>query len=1675
MAEHQVNIKESAHEWDQQPPEFHHNTDFNQGGVVKRPLQKENPAERKSSTSDLTMDFLLEQEKRNQIRNIVVESFDKVGDHVVYNIDIHIKERSWSVARRYREFHRLHEQLVQQHGLAWELLPPKKIVGNLSSSHLEKRKVALQKYLKTVVTVFTDLPRPLIGFLEIDQFDVHAVCQQLSRDMYEIGDDLLSKGLVFKISPLQIHCINRRLHLPLPTCESQDPAEDIGHLYSFIQQVPRILVFPGFQKNCVGSEDITYDLSIFRSLDYLEIQCCDIEYLEGIEAVQKCTSELRVHKSIQLLKDILIGAQCWEQGVLMTVSTQNGKEDRTQITERFPSWKKLKRASFSYNDIRSIDYSMTLLPSLECLDLSHNLLTEVEYLEELTFLTDLNLSYNEMRHLSEFPYKLPSISFLNLAGNGIQNIDGLDKLYCLEKLNISNNRMKRVKDVLPLGNLPLLRRLRVVGNPFAETGNYRTRILGQFGGRAGEVVLDGIPTSNREMNKIKEIVASQDSYDIVEDEPYPSTVSQSSASSYAPSFAPPTPRPVSPLLPTVASSQQNDDKKPTSPRTKRKERIPQITNRVSTKDKTEDKLEVLENEDEQFRQKIEKLREHAGESWLTVYNEMNVDQHQQQPQKPQMNKQPASPSTMRKRNSKKVKNKEEKHQNETAVKETKNEGDCEPKQKQPSFARLLSVEAIDLELSDELRAEIKRLIRENVHVFEETYLVSSNKDEEKETKEYLIAVDVETNLLSQINFETGSTVKSYYLNSIRGVQIFEDGPSLQILQFEAKQWEKNNDIITQSHSLVKFTTKALKDCAGLYLILKSCAEGRRTVSKIATIQEITSNVLDNPYKMPKDILMAFFQNFIRKASSASPKKNENRQKTQRQTSQQQHQHTDYENINIEQHSFLKHVENTDSQQQQTILSVLWVGCLPYLFPDEEIPVAVVTTSLNIFLFRVFHPADDELDSKETPTFNTVASLEEAMHCFYSFPLKSLREVVVGLFDQGLRLEVSDEGPRGTFVLLTRDANKTGQFLDVLTSLVSIKTGVQEESNAPVENQVSIVYPDESKINALKAQLQEQEISPLGSRENLISYCIVYQIRENNARKDAYDDVTSVYLRSMILTNLRIFLCDEDYVHWPLPSYIHSAPFTPQWVVDDVNKAESVIGVDLWEEQKHSLRGSYGLSLTFEGNTQQTPSSDLKGSTAHVWNMIFQSLSEREQLVRSLASIWKNSFGQDLKVTKSNVLASTKSSLPLIKGHAKKPSGNIAIPSHQSIDSPEMFTSIDRARLNELFRNKIAQGDDVTTTGVQYVACVGCKPYKYPDIEIPVAVLLGKYKIYLICGPKNRKFLLANTQFEDQESSTSLYLTSIEISDLQQVVVGLFDQCLRLETGYPECTFVLVTRDFDRTNELIQRLSQAILALPKQMKVLENDSTLSESRETTAEIFQLYKSEDESGTNYYPKSEFIHPNSSIKFVYPSDDLLEKLRVKIQEYIQLVDLFPTENDFGILLYALVFQKQNELETPFTFVISETFLCLIMEDHVGYPLPLFVKELPDRSQYELSDVRLISSLVRVEFSDFHSGELSLIFNACAVDPSKYGDRFKMGSVEDDYSYVTDVNAIPNAGTETSKENAGNVPGVESNAEEDNILRWQLRAHSYAEREKIFDMISKMWTNIFTGKSLPVIRVKS
>ena len=297
----------------------------------------------------------------------------------------------------------------------------------------------------------------------------------------------------------------------------------------------------------------------------------------------------------------------------------------------------------------------------------------------------------------------------------------------------------------------------------------------------------------------------------------------------------------------------------------------------------------------------------------------------------------------------------------------------------------------------------------------------------------------------------------------------------------------------------------------------------------------------------------------------------------------------YQNIGIGA-PFLKHSVPSDTNQD--VVLILWVGCLPYIFPEEELPTCLIMTNVNIFLFRVFLPEDTSLSALP----NTVKEMKEIFHCFYSFSLKSIKEIVVGLYDQAFRIEVNNEGSRGTFTFLTRHASKTAQFLEAYCSVIGLG---EEKSSLDMRRRTSFVsgdmtscisYPDESKIDALKAQLTAQGLSPIEDRENLISYCIVYVFEDVKDQEEFLyaTDIPVSSIKSLILTNLRLFMCDEDYVHWPPPSFVRSLPTTPEWVVDEEEPVADLIGVDLWQsnDRRYMLAGNYGMTLTFDDSVTE---------------------------------------------------------------------------------------------------------------------------------------------------------------------------------------------------------------------------------------------------------------------------------------------------------------------------------------------------------------------------------------------------------------------------------------------------------------------------------------------------------
>lgn len=66
----------------------------------------------------------------------------------LYVINLCVGGIRWSVKQRYNAFAELHEKLVSNHGVARDLLPPKKIIGNKDPSFIEKRRSDLELYIQ---------------------------------------------------------------------------------------------------------------------------------------------------------------------------------------------------------------------------------------------------------------------------------------------------------------------------------------------------------------------------------------------------------------------------------------------------------------------------------------------------------------------------------------------------------------------------------------------------------------------------------------------------------------------------------------------------------------------------------------------------------------------------------------------------------------------------------------------------------------------------------------------------------------------------------------------------------------------------------------------------------------------------------------------------------------------------------------------------------------------------------------------------------------------------------------------------------------------------------------------------------------------------------------------------------------------------------------------------------------------------------------------------------------------------------------------------------------------------------------------------------------------------------------------------------------------------------------
>ena len=873
----------------------------------------------------------------------------------------------------------------------------------------------------------------------------------------------------------------------------------------------------------------------------------------------------------------------------------------------------------------------------------------------------------------------------------------------------------------------------------------------------------------------------------------------------------------------------------------------------------------------------------------------------------------------------------------------------------------------------------------------------------------------------------------------------------------------------------------LKICyVTLCYVLRSSKDAIPNVLTQEPLAEVfLANIIEwpNPLGVHKDLLHKYFDDFLqepdKKQSVNYTEANSlDTHRIQRVQSIYQTLHAEFIDVGC-----LRHDRSGPSPEMVRL--ILWSGCLPYVYPDHELPICLLMTNVNIYLFHSSH-----LESPERiHTLASYSDLRDVLHCFYSFPVRELNEVVFGLYDQGFRLEVKLDGPRGTFTVITRDAEKTDKFLGTLRDVLGEPLNEEHSDVPPFRRQFSseslpkLTFPTEDKIDKLKLELAKfGKASSAAENQHLLMYSIVREIPDCaslNVQENV--DLTKM-LRSLIVTNSEIYLCDEDHVHWPLPSFVRAPPSTPQWVVTKAQWISKIVGLEVFELKGNVCEffGEFGLSLIFDCDESAAQST----GEQHSWHLIFRAADERTQLQRSLSQVWKDNFQADLKITHSKpksfpVLPEKKDGKGLLeptspngvqtpvgtpveskfkKTHRRVGSDFLPIFKPNMLNSLESLVALDRKILDGFFHKWISQKEENESETLLHVLWTGCTPYLFPSLEFKVCILLSNLYLYILADKEHkisinkqkgiRLKISEDTDFSDVKPT--ICFNFIPITQLRQVCVGLFDQTLRIETESRKDTFTLVTRDFKLTSTFLERLGAILSSIHRG-----DSSPASRSDTMPTSIYDSQSTDNDP--NAFPRADYQHTNGGVRFVYPSDDTLDILKDAIAEFSRQSVHCLELNHVVILVYLLVFHEtETAREEPRTLVIMDKSLCLCIEDHVNYPLPLFATGLPENPQYNVQDLRDIQSLSRVEFSDFNSCDFTMVFSPTRPQDDDAPDGFDSASMGE---LCVITHHLPDP------------------AERD--IYWKIVAQTYEEKEKAMSLICKLWADIHGG-ALPVMKAK-
>ncbi|XP_014253560.1 nischarin-like [Cimex lectularius] len=406
-----------------------------------------------------------------------------------YVINVRVGPVSWQVQHRYREFSALHATLVNDHGISKDILPPKKMI-NKNPNFIEKRRTDLENYLSSILSLLLlTLPKPLSYFLDFDKYDVIVILQKFMSNISNDSCYKLKPTDDYHFQLIQVHAISERLKLPCPPVNMVGFQHDFSVILDFCSNLHKVTISE--VNSSVGSSNINksmlyFELSSFKSLRKLVLNKIDpVNLIKAEDLRQKLEYITVIWCELKQICDILL------------CDTLH----RSTITEA-NSWNKLVEADFSHNKIEIVDDSLKLLPNIESLSLSSNLIYQMPKIEGLDNLQRLYLSKNSISSFEGLNLKFSKLVFLDLSQNCIISLKGLECLCELQGINLGSNKIEHINELDHMTNLQKLEYIVLTGNPLSTVIDYRVKILEKFGERASKICLDNEQTTQQELDTV---------------------------------------------------------------------------------------------------------------------------------------------------------------------------------------------------------------------------------------------------------------------------------------------------------------------------------------------------------------------------------------------------------------------------------------------------------------------------------------------------------------------------------------------------------------------------------------------------------------------------------------------------------------------------------------------------------------------------------------------------------------------------------------------------------------------------------------------------------------------------------------------------------------------------------------------------------------------------------------------------------------------------------------------------------------------------------------------------------------------------------------------------------------------------------------------------------------------